>query len=296
MPVGVRGAPTGPRTDLSRADTGAVPHNLYVKVVTAGDPDRKSRELTLQVLQYIHGRLPVFKQMGLAVKVNKIRSQDLQNARLVEAMRRRGIARLPALTTPNNVYIGFKEISTVYELNIKEFSHVGRRGEKPVEGAVPEDDLDSFYADEMTFERAEEDAQETGIGESEDMMDAYRRMMERRERSDAGRKGRVGVGGRPTTTVSDDRRAAPPRAPVSARPDNIATAPPRRAPAPAAPLDPDDAEIQATIDRLAADIDDNLHTRAFASGGGDSLDDDGGADIQDDLMERAYWGNQSSSM
>jgi hypothetical protein len=280
--------PTGPRTNLAAADTSGVNHNLYVKIVTAGDSDKKSGPLTLQVLEYVHARLPMFKKMGLAVKVNKIRSQDLRNAKLVAAMKRRGITNLPALTTPNNVYLGYKEICDVYERNIKEFAAVGRRGEKPIEGAAPEDDLTSFYGDEMTFERAEEDAQETGIGEGDNMMDAYRDMIERRERSEASRRPRVT---RSTTGAAvTERRAAPPRPTVSTRPDNVGAA--RRQVA----LDPDDAEIQATIDRLARDIDDNVLTRAHSAAGGDSYDDDGGADIQDDLMERAYWGNQDESV
>ncbi len=55
-------------------------------------------------------------------------------------------------------------------------------------------------------------------------------------------------------------------------------------------------EINDTIDRLARDIDDDTRARAFSSGGGDSLDDDGGADVQDDLMERAYWQNMAESL
>jgi hypothetical protein len=290
-PIGVRGAPSGPRADLSRADTSVVQHQLYVKVVTGADPDRRSRVITLEVLQYIHSRLPILRNMGLAVKVNKIRSQDLQNPRLVEVMKRRGIERLPALTTPNNIYLGYKEISDIYERNIKEFSAVGRRGERPVEGAAPEDDLDSFYREEMTFERAEEDAEETGIGESGDMMEAMREFMERRERSDAGRK--RPTAGRPPVAPAGggDRRAAPPRPPASSRPDNVGRAPPRPA-----PVDDADREINDTIDRLARDIDDDTRARAFSSGGGDSLDDDGGADVQDDLMERAYWQNMAESL
>ena len=293
MPIGYRGPPTGPRTDLSRADTGAIQHQLYVKVVTGNDPDRKSRDITLEVLSYVHSRLPKFQQMGLSIKVNRIRSQDLQNPRLVEAMRKRGITRLPALTSPNNVYIGFKEISDVYERNIKEFAAIDRREERAVDGAAPDgNDLEDFYKGEMSFERAEEDAQETGIGESDDMMDSYRHMMERREKSETGRK-TPRPGGRPPSATPDgraERRAGPPAASAAApsRPDNVGS---RRS----APIDPDDAEIQDTIDRLARDIDDNTRTMAFSSGGGDSLDDDGGSDIQDDLMERAYYANMSST-
>ena len=286
--MGVRGPPSGPRSNLAHADTGAVRHDLYVKVVTGTDPDRKSHALTLEVLRYVHGHLAAFRQMGLDVRVNRIRSQDLQNAKLVAAMQKRGITRLPALTTPNNVYLGFNEIQDIYDRNVKEFAAVGRRGERAVEGASLEDDLTSFYQDEMTFERAEEDAQEEGIGgEGGDMMDDYRRMMERRERSGAARP-KPGGGGRPMPSAPDARRAAPPRgAAHPGRPDNVGSA---------RPVDPEDAEIQETIDRLARDIDDNFRSQAFASGGGDSYDDgEGGGDFQDDLMEAAFYANQSSS-
>lgn len=282
--IGYRGAPVGPRTDLSRADTSNVSHNLYVKLVPDGDPDHKSRILTLQVLKYVHARLPVFAKMGLAVKVNKIRAQDLKNAQLVGALRKRGISSLPALTTPNDVYIGFKEIADVYETNVKEFAAVGRQGRRDIEGATLDpDSLDSFYHDEMTFERADEDDQETGIGEGNAMMmDSYRRMMERREASAATQRPRPGAR---TTQSTSSRRTPPQKSSSSSRPDNVGRGP---------PTDPDDLEIQATIDRLARDIDDNTYTAAFESGGGDSFED--GGDSQDEFMERSFYANQDESV
>jgi len=272
----------GPRTNTGRAT-----HNIYVKVVTGDDVDHKSRGITLGVLKYVHSRLPMFAQMGLIVKVNKIRSEDLQNPRLVEAMRKRGITRLPAMTTSNSVYIGLKEISDVYERNIKEFTAVASRGEHPVEGFLPEDDLDNFYRNEMSFDRVNEDEQESGIGEGDEMMDSYRHMMEHRENKGPGHSRQTAS--RPVSTTGNFR-SAPPPPPSSIRPDNIA--PPSRR-----PVDAEDVEIQDTINRLARDIDGGMRERAFTGGGGDSLDDDdGGADPQDDLMERAYWSNQSETL
>ena len=155
-----------------RDESDIVYHNLYVKVVTGNDSDNKSRDITLQVLKYVHSKLEIFTKMGLSVKVNKIRSQDLQNPKLINVMRQRGITRLPALTTSNNIYIGFAEITDIYERNIKEFLAFARRSERSVEGIAPEDDLTEFYKDEMTISRAEHDTEESAIGESEDMMDA----------------------------------------------------------------------------------------------------------------------------
>jgi hypothetical protein len=297
VPYGARAGVRAPAAD----DT--TTHIIYVKVATGADDDTKSRAITLELLQYIHTQMPMFAQMGITVKVSKVRSQDLQDPRLIEAMRRRGIPRLPALVTPNNVFIGLKEITDVYERNIKEFNAVLRRGELPGGGAgtVDEDDLASYYRDEMAFDGAEdEESDEKGIGEGGDMMNSYRQMMERRENSEGGRRPRPG--GRPPATTSVAREGRAERGAGRAergaghtmrsqpddddgdrsdggggRPDNIS-----------GDHDDDNDEIQETIDRLSRDIDDGMRSRAFTSGGGNSLDDDGD-DPQDDLMESAYW-------
>ncbi|MFA6165789.1 MAG: hypothetical protein WC700_04175 [Gemmatimonadaceae bacterium] len=293
--IGVRAPPSArARADLSKVNAGVLEHKLYVKIVAPNDPDVKSRELTLELLRYIESRKPLINRMGLAIKIMPIRSQDLQVAKLVEVMKKRGIMRLPALTTPNNTYLGVAEIRDVYERNIKEFESSMRRGEEAVVGAdLSEDNLDDYFRDEMSFERAEEDAQETGLGEGGDMMDAHRRMMERREQAMGSR--------RPPTPGKGALPAPPPprREAVGAPPrraDNVASvgaAPPRRA----APVDPYDAEIQETIDRLSRDLDDGLRSTAFSQGGGDSLEDEegGASSAQDELMERAYYSNMSSS-
>ena len=168
------------------ADVDSTVHTIYVKV---GADDAKNREITLELLKYIHSQKPTFAQMGLAVKISKVRSQDLQAPRLVEAMRERGITRLPALVTPKNVFIGLKAIVDVYEQNIKEFDAVLRRREPP--GAKKdeddEDDLTNYYRGEMESERDDADDDEKGIGEGGSMMDSYRQMMEHRENSGRGR-------------------------------------------------------------------------------------------------------------
>ena len=289
----------GPPISSRKGESGDVAHNLYVKVVTGADVDRKSSDITVSVLKYIHARMPTLASMGLSVRVNTIRSQDLQNPRLIEARRQRGITRLPALTTPNDVYIGLKESTDIYEKNLKEFAAVASRGERPVEGILPEEDpLDSFYRDEMSFERADEDTEEAGLGEGDNMMDSYRHMMERRESSSERRPGLPGAGARPAAPGAADGARSSITPTTSARPDNIAPSvdPERNYKSTTRVVDAEDAEIQETIDRLARDIDDGMRNLAFTSGGGDSLDDEGGgADPQDDLMERAYWANLSES-
>jgi hypothetical protein len=259
-----------------------VVHNLYVLVVgenAAAPNSRKGRELTLAILKYIHDRLPVFTKMGVNIRVHKVKKSDLGNARLVEAMKRRGISSLPALVTPNNTYVGNRSIGEVYEKNIAEYQAFLRQGtEAPTGIAQDDDDLASFYRSEMTFEKAADDDglgdDGDGIGEGGDMMDSYRQMMQRRETKGPGR-GQTAPG-----------HAAPPKrggAPAPARrPDNVA---PRAG-----------GTMDSLIDRMAGDIDAQTFEDAFAGGGGDSLDLDGGTNAQDDLMEKAYWANQELSM
>jgi len=272
-------------------DTGPVVHNLYVLVVggnAAAPNDRKGRELTLAILKYIHDRLPVFTKMGVNIRVHKVNKSDLGNARLVAAMERRGISSLPALVTPNNTYVGNRSIGGVYEKNIAEYQAFRRQGTEAPTGIAQDDDaLASFYRSEMTFEKAADDDglgndgdgignDGDGIGEGGDMMDAYRQMMQRRETRETKGPGR----GQP----------APPKrggAPAPARrPDNVA---PRAG-------GTGDSTMDSLIDRMAGDIDAQTFEDAFAGGGGDSLDLDGGMNAQDDLMEKAYWANQELTM
>ncbi len=263
-----------------RPSGGGVLHNLFVQIVDPHITDPaalKGRQLTLQALQYIHNRIKTFATMGIKVKVNKIRKTDLANPRLVAAMKKKGITRLPALVTPNNIYIGNREIMDVYEKNVKEFEAWGRRDEKQVSGLGPEDELRDFYAEEMTFDRAAHD-QDNGetMGETTDMMDSYRHMMMRRDES---AKNRGGGRAPPASLPAEYRGAAP------SRPDNVSLNPDN---------DPDTAML---IERLSADIDSQTFDQAFSGGGGDTHDpSDHTGTAQDDLMEAAFYSNQGTSM
>lgn len=300
--------PSRPGVDLSRVDTGLMVHNLYVKIVPPGDQDVKSHALTRQALLYVTSRLGLFKQMGLKVNVQRVRAKDLKNPRLVEAMKKRGITNLPALTTPNNVYLGVKEIVDIYQKNTKEYEAFNRREDKQDMRAMdaPESELDRYYRTDMTFDRAEEDAQDESIGDqdTESMMRSYSRMMQRRETLNKDRKGyrpgegpKGGGGGGPPSaarkqpgapSAAADGRAAAPRPAQSTRPDNVHQ-------------DGDDEEITSMIDRINSELRGSDVDTAFASGGGDSLADDGGdvdgaSDAQDKFMMASYWANQEDSL
>lgn len=261
------------------ADTGPVVHNLYVLVVdkqATAPNEMKSRELTLRILNFIHGRLALFTEMGIKIRVHKVRKSDLQNQRLAQAMKAKKISSLPALVTPNNTYLGNREIEEVYEKNVQEFNAWKRRGVESPAGLAPEDELDTFYQSEMTFERAEADGgdDDDTIGEGTDMMDSYRMMVQKRETRDASRP----RGGRPPPAKS-----AAPRPAAPSRPNNLGQGA--------------TDSMDNLIDRMAGEIDAQTLEDAFSDGGGDSLEDDTpGVNAQDDLMERAYWANQELSM
>ena len=268
-----------PRGRAPPPDTGPVVHNLYVLVIggnTAAPNDKKSRELTLAILQYVHDRLPLFNKMGVKIRVHKVKKSDLGNPRLVEAMKRRGITSLPALVSPNNTYVGNRAIGEVYEKNIAEYQAFLRKDVEAPTGMAPDDDdLASFYRSEMTFEKANND--DGGLGEGGDMMDNYRSMMQRRETRETKDPGRG-------QTAPSRPAAAPSRAPASGRRgDNVSGA-------------SGDSSMDSLIDRMAGDIDSQTFEDAFAGGDGDSLDLDGGNSAADDLMEKAYWANQELSM
>ena len=264
-------------------------HDLYVKVSSVKDPDHKSRELTLEVLNYIASNFATFKQMGITVRVTRVRAQDLQNSRLIKAMHDRGIARLPALATQRRVYTGFGEIREAYDRSIQEYSAYVRsrataaRERVAVAPSLDVDDLSAFYENEMSL--AGGDDEEEGIGKT-DMMEKYRGAASGRERQPA-----RGPRQRSQSPQKSGRGGPPPR---GARSDNIA----HHAPAHHAHSDDEDMrenddndEISGTINRLSRDIDSSLRAKAFSTTGGD----DDGENAQDDLMEQAFYANVSSS-
>lgn len=284
-----------PRVDLSQVDQGPMVHNLYVKIVPETESDEMSKKLTRQILLYITSRLALLRQMDLKVNVNRVRSKDLKNPALTDAMKRRGISRLPALTTPNNVYLGVKEIIDIYQKNMKEYEAVNRREPKTAHREMdrPEDDLDRFYRDDMTEDNAKVDAEDEAIGDqdTESMMRSYSRMMQRREKLNKDRKSYRpgeddGSGAPPARPKQAASASAPPRPAQSSRPDNVHQ-------------EGDDAEITGMIDRINSELRGSDVDTAFSKGGGDSLEDDGldgAGDSQDKFMQAAYWANQEDSL
>jgi len=303
----MRGPDTSAMANQQRRgiDSSDIVHQIYVKVVDSSiDPDTKSKQFTLELLKFVHQHLGEFKQMGVSTKVNKIKSADLRNPRLIEAMKRRGITSLPAVVTPNNVYVGLKTIFDLYSRNLKEHVAIAGRGVATPEGAVMEDEdlFRKYYGAEMTLEKALDDTEDVSVGDSgKDMMTSYREFMASREKMAANR---------PQPRVTPTRqepgpRAAPPRAGSRPGPQAGPRPGPQAAPRPAPPrgenvpppkaTDPDDEEFLNMIDELSRDIDDNTRKQAFSSTTGDSNDEEGTNDPRDDLIMNSWLANQVPS-
>lgn len=162
-------------------------HYLYVKVVSKNDNDPASREITLKLLKFIYANLHTLQSMGVTVMVNRVRSMDLQNSLCIEAMRKKGITRLPALVTPNNIFIGLQNIVDLYNKNITAFTSM-RSPARPPPRPQPST-IEDFYKSEMTMAKAARDSEDDTVGEGDNMMKAYQKMMTKRENPSARKRG-----------------------------------------------------------------------------------------------------------
>mgnify|MGYP006132923883 CR=1 FL=1 len=160
-------------------------HHLYVLVTKGDSPaDKKSRALTLAILNYVHKRHPLLASMGVALKVHGIANSDLRNPRLIKAMKQKKISSLPALVTPSNTYVGNRSIGEVYETNIAKYKKFQRRpggGGKSVEES-DSDMIDEYYRKEMAQPTDTGNSDEESVigGEGDDMMQALSSMGDRR--------------------------------------------------------------------------------------------------------------------
>jgi hypothetical protein len=272
-----------------------VAHDLYVHTAraAAGEAPRRARESSLEVLHYVDARLPVFRQMRLVVRVHRVRPEDLRHPRLKAALAGRGVTSLPALVTPNNIYLGVAAIGEVYEKNCREFSRweAARNRRRPAPPLAPEDEVARFHRMEMGGGDGEEtvgagpmEDDDDAMGEGGGLMDNYRAMMSARSGAPSGGQG--GRGSRAAAVPSQGSARAPP--PIPPRADNLG---------PGGSAEDDFPGFLARLGGGGAaprggDGGDG------GDGGGDEGDDGamGGTSAQDDLMERAYWGNMEETL
>ncbi len=173
-------------------------HILFVKI---DEDDEQNNKLTLALLKYINNNLQHIRQMNIKLKVIKILSIQLKNKDLIKTLNSKGITRIPALLTKNNVYIGCLKIKELYSNNIKRFYDSTKKKKKD---EFDSEDLDSYYRKGMQIKEHEKD--DDGIGENSvtDMMRNYNRAVQGR-----GKSGKP-IKEKPDNISDDDERVEEP--------------------------------------------------------------------------------------
>jgi len=103
-----------PAKKNASANAPSVIHKLYVGEETDGGA-------SLSVLRYLAAHKSMLLQMGIRPRATLVRAADLQ-PRLLAALEKKGITRLPALLTAQSVYTGAQAILDLYDRNIKAFA------------------------------------------------------------------------------------------------------------------------------------------------------------------------------
>jgi len=133
-------------------------HALYVALADKGDTGR-------QAVGYISGIVGPLGRQGIAVDIYRIRPKDLRDPRVLEALRRRGIDRLPAALARGRPLVGLADIRGYYEAQLapRPGARAPARGEPAYgegfadDGGSAEEDLDNFFREEMRAGRPDED-------------------------------------------------------------------------------------------------------------------------------------------
>ena len=247
-------------------------HTLFVAIIRKNDvqskKDTMARQLTLDLIHFVRQNLPVLDEMGIVIVIERVDKKKLQDPRVRNAMKSAGLASLPALRTSTGIYLGNEEIKGLYMKNIEKFYEWKTRSEAPLGGMSAEDDLASYYKNEMTMEKATADHAslddvEDINGENDDMMGAYRKRMRGREN-----------GSHDQQTQSSSRHVRPA---VPMRANNVRQ------------------DQTSSMQRMMGHSDNTTEDQ-----GGNELFDtmslDHGGNTKDDLMERAWLENQEDSM
>lgn len=83
----------------------SVTHHLYTH--TGGEPSR-------EVLRYVEAHRAGLQALRITVAHHPVDDAALADPRVVKGLKSRGLGRLPALRTPNRLYVGAAEITAAY--------------------------------------------------------------------------------------------------------------------------------------------------------------------------------------
>lgn len=87
-------------------------HTLYIASEDKGVTGR-------QAAGYVGGVADQLGQLGIAIEIYRIRPKDLRNRRVLDALRRRGIDRLPAVLADGRPVVGLSNICDYYETQLR---------------------------------------------------------------------------------------------------------------------------------------------------------------------------------
>jgi hypothetical protein len=242
-------------------------HKLFV----IGDgPDELTKD-TFAVLKFLVTLKAPLRRMGINITVQKIESRMLTNPRLAKALKGKGITELPALATANHIYLGRSRIIELYRKaahDIKRLKAQGTAARSSSYVAESSEDLyRNYISEDIDIKNSMKDRGETAIGESQDdIMAKYQARLQHRADANSKRRGApsyVHDAGAGSGRLSDDSG-----------------------------MRNSGSEMDA-IDNLIAQVSSGPVTQ-------ETLDaahrGEGTTDAQEDMMMRAFWENQTTSM
>lgn len=214
---------------------------------------------SIRVLQYVKQNLKIINEMGVYIVVVKIREED-KDRDLVDKLIEQGIERLPALiTNEGRVHVGLKKIQELFDNNMDKFAKFKMTAVTPRGARVM-------------------DETETPIGSGADLTDFYRKTLEMgdertedNDKNDIERKMRMRQASTPKhyqtpRSAMDDGGTGRHRGSrIPQMQDNFGAPP-----------------------KITGDVKDMT---AYVGVG--EKEDYG---TQDEMMERAYWGNQPTGI
>lgn len=153
---------------------------------------------TLRLLRYLHSKKRQLQQMGARLQVVPLQAEQLGDPRLREALEKKDIGRLPAVDTGRRVLIGVNDIVRFYETAVNQY----RQTQRP---SRLSENLDEYYAREVSLGKGGSRDGDEPIGgdpSGSQMMDNYRKMMNRRESSNKQASAPHATGGLPAAPQS----------------------------------------------------------------------------------------------
>lgn len=142
-------------------------HIIYVY----DNPQMKNQNMAFLI--FIKNNRESIKNMGVYLIIKLINAIDAQL--LVN------ITNYPTLVTPNKVYTGYKEIVNIYQTNIKAYNSYNKKSTPVATREIEtDDDIHDYFKSQIRG--VEKEVETDSFGDSGNMMDSYRMMVDKRNK------------------------------------------------------------------------------------------------------------------